>query len=69
MPSLEWNRRWARDLAQFREAHPDQLYGAQWGDPEVRGLRYLMQRLLHPKAAPGPLYKVVDRYIVVFRKT
>ncbi len=63
MPSVEWNRHWARDLAQFREQHPDQLYGMQWGDPELRGLRYLIQRLFHPEAAPGPLYKVVDRYI------
>jgi ubiquinone/menaquinone biosynthesis C-methylase UbiE len=63
MPSIEWNRRWAQNLAQFREAHPALLYGAQWGDPEVRGLRYLVQRLLRPKAAPGPLYKVVDRYL------
>jgi SAM-dependent methyltransferase len=33
------------------------------GDPRVRGWRYLVQRLLYPSYGPGPLYKVVDRYI------
>lgn len=63
MPSLEWNRWWARDLGQFREKHPGATYGIQWGDPEVRGWRYVLQRLLHPSYGPGPLYKVVDRYV------
>jgi SAM-dependent methyltransferase len=63
VPSLEWNRWWQRDLREFREQNPEKLYGIQWGDPEVRGLRYFVQRLLHPALGPGPLYKVVDGYI------
>jgi cyclopropane fatty-acyl-phospholipid synthase-like methyltransferase len=39
------------------------MCGIQWGGPGVRGLRYLIQRLLCPSYGPGPLYKVVDRYI------
>jgi SAM-dependent methyltransferase len=64
MPSLEWNRSWQRHFDEFRKRHPGQLYGLpQWGDPDVRGVRYWIQRLLHPSHGPGPLYKVVDRYI------
>jgi SAM-dependent methyltransferase len=63
MPSIEWNRGWQRDFQEFREKHPDEVYGIQWGDPEVRGIRYRLRRLLHPSYGPGPLYKVVDRYI------
>ncbi len=60
MPSLEWNRLWQSDLRKFREKDPGELYGMQWSDPEVRGLRYWIQRLLHPSYGPGPVYKVVD---------
>lgn len=63
MPSLEWNRRWGRDLLEHRVTNPQEPYGIQWGDPEVRGIRYRIQRLLHPSYGPGPLYKVVDKYI------
>jgi SAM-dependent methyltransferase len=63
MPSLEWNRSWQRYFREFREKHPGELYGLQWGDPDVRGIRYWIQRLLHPSYGPGPLYKVVDRYV------
>jgi SAM-dependent methyltransferase len=63
MPSVEWNRRWQRDLREFSEQNPEKVYGIQWGDPEVRGLRYFFQLLRHPGCGIGPLYKVVDRYI------
>jgi SAM-dependent methyltransferase len=63
MPSVQWNRRWQQDLREFSEQNPEKVYGIQWGDPEVRGLRYLIQLLLHPRRGAGPLYKVVDRYI------
>jgi hypothetical protein len=63
MPSLEWNRWSQRDFREFRESNPDKAYGVQWGDPEVRGLRYFIQRLFYPSLGPGRLYKVVDRYI------
>jgi SAM-dependent methyltransferase len=29
----------------------------------LRGWRYLVQRVIHRRAIPGPLYKVVDHYI------
>jgi ubiquinone/menaquinone biosynthesis C-methylase UbiE len=45
------------------------MYGIQWGDPEVRGLRYFIQRLLRPSYGPGPLYKVVDRFIAPYVKS
>jgi len=60
---LEWNRCWPHDLREFSQNHPQTAYGMQWGDPGIRGWRYLLQRLLHPTLGPGPLYKVVDRYI------
>jgi SAM-dependent methyltransferase len=63
MPSLEWNRQWGDAFRRFRERHPDELYGNEWGDPELRGWRYALHRLLHRGASPGPLHKVVDRYI------
>jgi SAM-dependent methyltransferase len=63
VPSLEWNRWWPQDLRKFRENSTEATYGIQWGDPSVRGWRYLVQRLLYPSYGPGPLYKVVDRYI------
>lgn len=63
MPSLEWNRRWGAAFAPFKTRHPDHTYGIQWGDPELRGWRYALQRILHRGASPGPLYKVIDRYI------
>jgi SAM-dependent methyltransferase len=63
MPSMEWNRLWGRALVEHRAKNPDKLFGINWGDPEVRGIRYRIQRLLHPSYGPGPLYKVVDNYI------
>ena len=63
MPSLEWNRRWGLHFQEIRQKCPGQLYGIQWGDPEVRGIHYLFQQLFFPRRAPGPLYKVVDDYI------
>lgn len=63
MPSLEWNRCWESDFRQFCDSNPDKTYGVQWGDPELRGLRYFLRRLFHPSYGPGRLYKVVDRYI------
>jgi SAM-dependent methyltransferase len=63
MPSLEWNRRWGAAFAPFKARHPDRTYGIQWGDPELRGWRYMLHALFHRGSSPGPLYKVVDRYI------
>jgi SAM-dependent methyltransferase len=63
VPSVEWNRRWGLDFQEFRQKGRGQMYGNQWGDPEVRGVRYLFQRLFFPRRAPGPLYKVVDDYV------
>ncbi|MGA8792169.1 MAG: methyltransferase domain-containing protein [Candidatus Binatus sp.] len=62
LPSLEWNRRWALKFEEFRKKNPGGLYGSQWGDPEVRGIRYFFRRVFFRRAA-GPLYRVVDDYI------
>lgn len=62
MPSVEWNRRWGNKFAEFSRDNPGGLYGLQWGDPELRGLRYYARRFLHHKP-PAPLFKVVDKYI------
>lgn len=63
MPSLEWNRQWGEAFRKFKERHPDELYGIEWGDPELRGWRYALHRLIHRGTSPGPLHKVVDLYI------
>ena len=63
MPSLEWNRQWGEAFRKFKERHPDELYGNEWGDPELRGWRYALHRLWRRGVSPGPLHKVVDRYI------
>ena len=63
MPSLEWNRQWGEAFRKFKERHPDAQYGNEWGDPELRGWRYALDRLIHRGVSPGPLHKVVDWYI------
>jgi SAM-dependent methyltransferase len=63
VPSLDWNRRWALDFQKFRRKYPHRLYGSQWGDPAIRGLRYFLRRLFYSNTTGAPLYKVVDRYI------
>ena len=63
MPSLEWNRQWGEAFRKFHARHPDELYGNEWGDPELRGLRYAIHRLFHRGASPGPLHRIVDLYI------
>jgi SAM-dependent methyltransferase len=68
VPSLEWNRRWGLNLKEFQEKCPDQLYGSQWGDPELRGVRYVFQRWFFPSRSPGALYKVVDNYVKPYVK-
>ncbi len=68
MPSVEWNRRWAGDFQEFRQKFRGRLYGSQWGDPELRGIRYLFRRLFSPGATPGALYKIVDDYIKPYVK-
>lgn len=50
MPTVEWNRRWGRQLVEHVEAGDEYVWGYQWGDP--RGL--------------APLSAVVDRYITPF---
>jgi SAM-dependent methyltransferase len=63
VPTVEWNRRWALDFQKFRKKYPGKLYGSQWGDPEMRGLRYFARRLFRWRQATAPLYRVVDEYI------
>jgi SAM-dependent methyltransferase len=61
MPSLTWNKRWARDLARFRST--DGHYGDRWGDPSLSGVRLLWRKLRHDERSPGNLAKVVKRYL------
>jgi SAM-dependent methyltransferase len=68
VPSVDWNRRWALDFKKFRKKYPQKLYGSQWGDPDVRGIGYLVKHLFRSHKAPAPLYKVVDQYIKPYVK-
>ena len=64
MPSLQWNRHWAADLERFRQDRPSALdYGAQWGDPDITGLKYWLQQLRLGGRVPGDLARVVTAYI------
>lgn len=64
MPTIEWNRRWGKDLALFIDkAKTHDYYGCGWGDPDVSGLRYWVQRIILRTIAPGDLSKVVKQYI------
>ncbi len=61
MPTITWNKRWARDLSRFRgdAGH----YGDHWGDPSLEGLPLLWRKLRHGERPPGNLAKVVKRYL------
>jgi SAM-dependent methyltransferase len=63
VPTTTWNKRWGADLDRFRERRSDRFYGDQWGDPTVRGLRYLLRKLRYRHRIPGDLSKVVKRYV------
>jgi len=63
MPSIEWNRLWAKEFVRFSMKPRRKLYGTHWGDPDARGLPYFLQRVRHPFQIPGPLYKVVEQYV------
>jgi SAM-dependent methyltransferase len=63
MPSLEWMDNGERPFAYSASTIPKDLYGIEWGDPELGGWRYALHRIVHRGTSPGPPYKVVDRYI------
>ena len=64
MPSPEWNKQWTLDLKRFLGRRAlFKFYGQQWGDPDVRGINYLFQRIVFPWRFPGNLSRVVDIYI------
>ncbi|MBV9079023.1 MAG: class I SAM-dependent methyltransferase [Methylobacteriaceae bacterium] len=55
MPSLDWNRRWARKLAGFVPGGSEgQHYGDRWGDPNTHpALMAVRDRFVRPYARPG----------------
>jgi SAM-dependent methyltransferase len=59
VPNIEWNKNWAVDFESWASS---EYYGAHWGDPDVKGLRYLYHRYILGKT-PGDLSKVVELYI------
>lgn len=67
MHTIEWNKRWAKDLNRFTSRKKTRGYfGDQWGDPDVTGLRRLLHWIrlivLH-RAGPANLSDVVKYYI------
>lgn len=54
MPSIEWNRRWGREVTAWAESAPGGYYGRQWGDPESDTVQ---------PGVPGDLRAVVETYI------
>ena len=54
MPSLEWNRKWQRMIAEFVPGADEPHFGDRWGDPEtfwpLLGAR---RRFLDPYVRPG----------------
>jgi len=72
MPTVESNRNWSKDLDQFTRFRDKKIhYGDQWGDTEVTGLRYWIQRIglrrtgrfSVGRVIPGNLSHVVKNYI------
>jgi SAM-dependent methyltransferase len=63
LPTTTWNKRWGADLDRYRGRHVYKHYGDQWGDPSVRGLRYLWRKLRYGRRLPGNLAKVRRKYL------
>ena len=55
MPTIDWNRVWAKNLVHhLREGADGSHYGDQWGDPEVRDdLRAVRDRFVLPLVDPS----------------
>ena len=67
MPTVKWNKRWADDLARtIKNDRIPGMYGTQWGDPDVSGLRYWIRRITRRSKSPGNLSEVIQYYITPF---
>src|ERR1700738_1591352 len=54
MPSLEWNRKWGRMIAEFAPGDGEREFGDRWGEPETFApLHDVRRRFIAPYLAPG----------------
>jgi SAM-dependent methyltransferase len=65
MPTVDWNKRWAKDLKRFESRGKPGYYGAQWGDPSTVRTRiaYWIRKILSKPERRPELTKVVHNYI------
>ena len=54
MPSLEWNRKWGRMIAEFAPGEAEREFGDRWGEPEgFAPLLAVRRRFVEPYFVPG----------------
>lgn len=54
MPSLEWNRKWGRMIAEFAPDGAEREFGDRWGEPEsFAPLADVRRRFIAPYLVPG----------------
>ncbi len=54
MPSLEWNRKWGRMIAEFAPDEAEREFGDRWGEPEsFAPLLAVRRRFIEPYLVPG----------------
>ncbi|MEE8583893.1 MAG: class I SAM-dependent methyltransferase, partial [Acidobacteriota bacterium] len=54
MPSIEWNRKWQRMIAEFESSDEEVDFGNRWGDPrKFRPLTLVRRRFIDPYFRPG----------------
>ncbi len=66
MPSIQWNRRWAEDLAKPTQPGDEEFYGRRWGDPNQWLPSYLLAYLLGKVRGPGDLRRVAREFVRPF---
>src|ERR1700733_6889738 len=54
MPSLDWNRKWGRMIAEFAPGDEEREFGDRWGEPEsFAPLLAVRRRFIDPYFVPG----------------
>jgi SAM-dependent methyltransferase len=54
MPSLEWNRKWGRMIAEFAPGEEEREFGDRWGEPQsFAPLLDVRRRFIEPYLVPG----------------
>lgn len=49
MPTVDWNKRWGRQIEEHIESHQDYWWGCQWGDPcSQPALSAVVERYITP---------------------